>query len=208
MSNPLNKVTSQVEQLKTTGAFKKYRVISSPQGAWIEADGKKVLNFCSNNYLGLASHPQITEAAINAIKQYGVGTGAVRALSGNSVLHEQLEAELAKFKGTESVMVVQSGFVANLVAVQTLLDKEDIIISDELNHASIIDAVKLSQVQTKYVYLHNNISDLETKLKEAVEIQSNQKRADGKRQAEKGFRGSKARRRGSRKRGRNSQGRN
>ncbi len=179
MSNPLNKVTSQVEQLKTTGAFKKYRVISSPQGAWIEADGKKVLNFCSNNYLGLASHPQITEAAINAIKQYGVGTGAVRALSGNSVLHEQLEAELAKFKGTESVMVVQSGFVANLVAVQTLLDKEDIIISDELNHASIIDAVKLSQVQTKYVYLHNNISDLETKLKEAVEIQSNQKRADG-----------------------------
>lgn len=179
MNNPLEKIYSAVEQLKSTGAFKKYRVISSSQGSWIVADDKKVLNFCSNNYLGLASHPKVINAALEAIQKYGVGTGAVRALSGNSILHENLESSLAKFKKTESVIVVQSGFVANLVAVQTLVDKEDIVISDELNHASIIDAVRLSQVQTKFVYLHNDLSDLETRLKEAQEIRNTQKRADG-----------------------------
>lgn len=178
MNNPLEKVFSSVEQLKSTGTFKNYRIISSPQGSWIVADGKRVLNFCSNNYLGLASHPEVTKAAIDAINRLGIGTGAVRALSGNSVLHEQLESELANFKKTEAVMVVQSGFVANLVAVQTLVDKEDIVISDELNHASIIDAVRLSQVQTKFVYTHNDITDLENKIKEAKSIQSSQKRSD------------------------------
>lgn len=179
MSNPLDKIYQTVSDLQSSGAFKKYRIVSSPQDAWIIADEKKVLNFCSNNYLGLASHPRIRQAAKDAIDKYGVGTGAVRALSGNSVLHEELENKLAAFKKTEAVMVVQSGFVANLVAVQTLVDKEDIVISDELNHASIIDAVRLAQVQTKFVYLHNDLNDLELKIKEAKQIQSTQKRADG-----------------------------
>lgn len=179
MNNPMNKIETSVELLRTTGAFKNYRTISSPQGAWIVADGKNVLNFCSNNYLGLASDPQMIKASIAALNQYGVGTGAVRALSGNSILHETLELDLAKFKKTEAVMVVQSGFVANLIAVQTIIDKEDIVISDELNHASIIDAVKLSQAQTKYVYRHSDIADLEAKLKEANAVRESQKRLDG-----------------------------
>jgi len=179
MQNPLDKFTNQVQILKDTNAYKRYRVISSPQDTWFEADGQKVLNLCSNNYLGLASHPQVRQAAIAAIEKYGVGTGAVRALSGNSILHEQLEIALAGFKKTEAVMVVQSGFIANIIAVQTLLDKEDIVISDELNHASIIDAVKISQVQTKFIYPHNDTSVLEERLKEATAIRDSEKRTDG-----------------------------
>ena len=179
MQNPLDKFTNQIQTLKDTGALKHYRVVSSPQDAWFEVDGKKVLNLCSNNYLGLASHPEVRQAAIDAIQKYGVGTGAVRALSGNSLLHEQLETALATFKKTEAVLVVQSGFIANIVAVQTLLDKEDIVISDELNHASIIDAVKVSQVQTKFIYPHNNMAGLEEKLKEAGSIRETEKRTDG-----------------------------
>ncbi len=179
MTSPLDKIYAAVDQLKTTGSYKNYKTISSPQGPWFTVDGKKVLNLCSNNYLGLASHPQVTKAAIKAVQEYGVGTGAVRALSGNSILHEKLEKDLANFKKVESVMVVQSGFVANLIAVQTILDKEDIVISDELNHASIIDAVRLSQVQTKFVYAHNNMADLANKLIEAVTIRDTVKRADG-----------------------------
>ncbi len=179
MQNPLDKFTDQVQVLKDTNTLKHYRVVSSPQDVWFEVDGQKVLNLCSNNYLGLASHPRVRKAAIEAIEKYGVGTGAVRALSGNSILHEELEKQLADFKKTESVMVVQSGFIANIIAVQTLLDKEDIVISDELNHASIIDAVKVSQVQTKFIYPHNNVQGLEEKLKEATLIREKEKRTDG-----------------------------
>lgn len=179
MTDPLQKIYSAVDQMIENGSFKKYRVVSSPQGPWLVVDGKKVLNFCSNNYLGLAGHPKITEAAIQGVQQFGVGTGAVRALSGNYILHEELEASLATFKKTEAVMIVQSGFVANLIAVQTLVDKEDIVVSDELNHASIIDAVKLSQVQTKFIYLHNSLDSLREKLLEAVRIREDSKRTDG-----------------------------
>lgn len=178
MSEPIKKFSDQVRKLKEDGLFKKYRIVESPQGAWLKVDGKKVLNFCSNNYLGLAGDPRIKDAAIKAIEEYGVGTGAVRALSGNSILHEQLETLLATFKKTEAVMLAQSGFVANLIAVQTLVDKEDIVISDELNHASIIDAVRLAQVQTKYIYPHNDMSGLEDKLIEATKIVNEQKRSD------------------------------
>lgn len=178
MKNSLQKIYQLVDDLESSGSLKKYRVVSSPQDSWFIVDNKKVLNLCSNNYLGLASHPKIRKAAIAAIKKYGVGTGAVRALSGNSILHEELEIALAKFKGVEAVMLVQSGFVANLIAVQTLVDKEDIVISDELNHASIIDAVKLSQVQTKFIYPHNDLNGLEEKLKEA-KIMQKEKRSDG-----------------------------
>jgi glycine C-acetyltransferase len=179
MKDSLSKIYQAVEDLSSSGTLKKYRQISSPQGSWLTADGKHVLNLCSNNYLGLASNSKVKKASISAINKYGVGTGAVRALSGNSILHEKLEKSLAKFKKVEAVMLTQSGFVANLIAVQTLVDKEDIVISDELNHASIIDAVRLSQVQNKFVYLHNDLKSLEEKLKEAVPIQKKERRTDG-----------------------------
>lgn len=179
MQNSLKRVTQILEDLHQTNLYKKYRLVSSPQDSWFIVDGKKVLNFCSNNYLGLASDDRIKTAAIEAVQKYGVGTGAVRALSGNHTLHEELELALAKFKNTESVMITQSGFVANLIAVQTLIDKEDIVISDELNHASIIDAIRLSQVQTKLVYKHNDTHNLEEKLQEA-KISQQEKRSDDK----------------------------
>lgn len=178
MNDGLQKIYQAVDDLESSGLLKRYRVVSSPQGAWFTVDDKKVLNLCSNNYLGLASDSRLCESAISAIKRYGVGTGAVRALSGNSILHENLEVALAKFKKVEAVMLVQSGFVANLIAVQTLVDKEDIVISDELNHASIIDAVRLSQAQTKFIYSHNNLLSLEEKLIEAQKAQM-EKRSDG-----------------------------
>ncbi|EKD94092.1 MAG: hypothetical protein ACD_27C00041G0002 [uncultured bacterium] len=142
------------------------KVVESAQGAWIIVNGKRVLNLCSNNYLGLAGDPKIGQAAIGAIKKYGVGPGAVRALSGNSILHEELETRLAKFKHTEAALVVQGGYIANLVAIQTLMGKEDIVISDELNHASIIDAIRLAGIKNKFIYKHNEMADLEAKLKE------------------------------------------
>ncbi|KKU45296.1 8-amino-7-oxononanoate synthase [Candidatus Collierbacteria bacterium RIFOXYD1_FULL_46_26] len=142
------------------------KVVESAQGAWIIVNGKRVLNLCSNNYLGLAGDPKIGQAAIGAIKKYGVGPGAVRALSGNSILHEELETRFAKFKHTEAALVVQGGYIANLVAIQTLMGKEDIVISDELNHASIIDAIRLAGIKNKFIYKHNEMADLEAKLKE------------------------------------------
>ncbi len=175
----MTRYQSDLEQLRSAGAIKHYRQVSSPQGAWIKVDGSKVLNLCSNNYLGLANHPKVTKAAIKAIEKYGVGTGAVRALSGNSILHEKLETELASFKGCQSAFVVQSGFIANIVAVQTLLDKEDIVISDELNHASIIDAVRIAQVENKFIYTHNDMKSLEEKLLQASKLKETP-RADGR----------------------------
>lgn len=178
MKDSLNKIYQNVDDLISSGSLKKYRVVSSSQGSWLTVEGKRVLNLCSNNYLGLASNKKVSLAAINAIKKYGVGTGAVRALSGNSILHEKLEIALAKFKNVDAVMLAQSGFVANLIAIQTLVDKEDIVISDELNHASIIDAIKISQVQTKFIYPHNDLKGLEEKLIEAQKLQK-EKRSDG-----------------------------
>lgn len=142
------------------------RVVESPQGAWIVVNGKKVLNLCSNNYLGLAGDQRVRKASIAAIEKYGVGPGAVRALSGNTKLHEELESKLARFKHTEAALVVQGGYIANLVAIQTLMTKEDIVVSDELNHASIIDAIRLAGIKNKFIYKHNDMTDLEAKLKE------------------------------------------
>lgn len=149
------------------------RVVESPQGAWIVVNGKKVLNFCSNNYLGLAGDLEIGKAAMAAIEKYGVGPGAVRALSGNTQMHEELELKLARYKHSEAAFVVQGGYMANLVAIQTLMTKEDIVVSDELNHASIIDAIRLAGIKNKYIYKHNDMVDLETKLKEIGETDKN-----------------------------------
>jgi glycine C-acetyltransferase len=142
------------------------RVVESAQGAWLVVNGKRVLNLCSNNYLGLAGDMRIREATKEAIDKYGVGPGAVRALSGNTKMHVELEASLAKFKHSEAALVVQGGYMANLVAIQTIMTKEDIVVSDELNHASIIDAIRLAGIKNKFIYKHNDMADLESKLKE------------------------------------------
>lgn len=170
MNDPLTNYYKTIENMKAKGLFTPVRVLESPQGPWVTIDGKKLLNFCSNNYLGLAQDTRIRNAAIKAIKKYGVGAGAVRPISGNLKLHMEAEKALAKFKGAEAAFLLPGGFIANIVAIATIVGKEDIVISDELNHASIIDAIKLAQVKQKFIYKHNDMTDLERVLIEAKKI--------------------------------------
>src|SRR3990172_5522530 len=137
-------ITDELSSLKGQGLYNTIRVLGSPQGAWLVVDGKRVLNFCSNNYLGLANHPRILAAAKAAMDKYGLGPAAVRSIAGTMELHLELERRLAAFKGAEACITFQSGFMANLAAVAALVGKEDVIFSDELNHASIIDGCRLS----------------------------------------------------------------
>ncbi len=159
-----------IESMKEKGLYTPVRVLESPQGSWITIDGKKVLNFCSNNYLGFAQDKRLVNAVIKAVKKYGVGAGAVRPISGNLKLHMEAEKALAKFKGAEAAFLLPGGFIANIVAIATIVGKEDIVISDELNHASIIDAIKLAQVKNKFIYKHNDMAELEMRLKEANKL--------------------------------------
>jgi len=161
----LDWVTKELAGLKEQGLYNNIRTLSSPQGAWLTVDGKNVLNFCSNNYLGLANHPKIVEAAREATKKYGVGPGAVRTIAGTMDLHVQLEQRLAKFKGAEDVITFQSGFTANLGTIPALVGKEDVIFSDRLNHASIIDGCRLSGAKI-IAYEHNDAGALEDAIKE------------------------------------------
>ncbi|MFV1859074.1 MAG: glycine C-acetyltransferase [Anaerolineales bacterium] len=137
-------ISDEIADLRTTGLFTQIRTIESPQGAWLVVDGQKVLNFCSNNYLGLANHPRLVMAAKTALDHYGVGPAAVRTIAGTMDLHLKLESRLAAFKGVEAALTFQSGFNANLAAIPALVGKGDGIYSDELNHASIIDGSRLS----------------------------------------------------------------
>ncbi len=162
--NHLSFIQEELQELKEKGLYKNIKTIESPQGAWVQIKGKKVLNFCSNNYLGLANHPRINQAAKEAIDHYGVGPGAVRTIAGTMDLHHQLENKLAEFKRVEACISVQSGFKANLSAIPSLVGKGDTIISDELNHASIIDGCRLSRANIE-VYGHNNLEELEALLK-------------------------------------------
>ncbi len=152
-------------------------VIASGEGAWLTINGVKKLNFCSSHYLGFAVNEDLKKAAIAGIEEYGLGTG-YRTLAGNHTLHIQLEEALARFKKAEDAIVLTGGYMSNCAAIQTIIGKEDIVISDELNHASIIDAVRLSQVKNKFVYKHADMADLEAKLKEAADIAKNPK-SDG-----------------------------
>ncbi|HEX6269298.1 MAG TPA: glycine C-acetyltransferase [Anaerolineales bacterium] len=161
----LDWLTQEIESLKEQGLYNRIRTISSAQGAWLTVDGKNVLNFCSNNYLGLANHPKIVEAAREATKKYGVGPAAVRSIAGTMDLHVQLEQRLAKFKGAEDVITFQSGFNANLGTISALVGKEDVIFSDRLNHASIIDGCRLSGAKI-VAYEHNDPGALEDAIKE------------------------------------------
>jgi glycine C-acetyltransferase len=161
----LDWLQQEIDGLKEQGLYNRIRTIGSPQGAWLTVDGKNVLNFCSNNYLGLANHPKIVEAAKEATKNYGVGPAAVRSIAGTMDLHVQLEQRLAKFKGAEDVITFQSGFNANLGTISALVGKEDVIFSDRLNHASIIDGCRLSGAKI-VAYEHNDPGALEDAIKD------------------------------------------
>ncbi|HAV78723.1 MAG TPA: 8-amino-7-oxononanoate synthase [Anaerolineae bacterium] len=161
----LDWLTQEIDGLKEQGLYNHIRTIGSPQGAWLTVDGKNVLNFCSNNYLGLANHPKLVEAAKEATKKYGVGPAAVRSIAGTMDLHVQLEQRLAKFKGAEDVITFQSGFTANLGTIPALVGKGDVIFSDRLNHASIIDGCRLSGAKI-VAYEHNDAGALEDAIKE------------------------------------------
>ena len=146
------------------------RIVSSGQGSHLTIGGRPYLNFCSSHYLGFAEEPRLKKAAQEAIELYGLGTG-YRTLAGTHALHIELEDKIARFKNTEAAVTFTSAYAANASAVQTILGKEDIVVSDQLNHASIIDAVKVSGVQTKFAYKHSDMGDLEAKLVEASELQ-------------------------------------
>jgi glycine C-acetyltransferase len=157
-------IKQEIDNLQQQGLYNRIRTIGSPQGAWLVVDGKRVLNFCSNNYLGLANHPGIDAAAKKAIDAMGVGPGAVRSIAGTMTLHVELEKRLAAFKGVEAAITFQSGFTANLATIPALVSKEDVIFSDRLNHASIIDGCRLSGAKI-IAYEHNDTASLEEQIK-------------------------------------------
>ena len=165
MSNKLQWIQEELQKLKDAGLYNRIRTLSSPQGAWLVVDGKQVLNFCSNNYLGLANHPKIVQAVQEAVKRYGVGPAAVRSIAGTMDLHLELERRMAAFKGVEACITFQSGFTANLGTIPAIVGKEDAIFSDELNHASIIDGCRLSGAKI-IRYRHCDAQDLERVLQE------------------------------------------
>src|SRR5437763_8229763 len=160
-------VSQTLEEIKSQGLFKTERIITSPQDAHIAiAGGKRVLNMCANNYLGLADHPALIAAAKEALDTHGFGMASVRFICGTQDIHKQLEAALTKFLGTEETILYPSCFDANGGLFETLLSEKDAVISDELNHASIIDGIRLCKAQ-RFRYKHNDMHDLEAKLKEA-----------------------------------------
>jgi len=165
MTDKLAWIDEELSNLRKTGFYNAIRTIGSAQGAWLVVDGKKVLNFCSNNYLGLANHPQMVSAAKAAMDKYGVGPGAVRTIAGTMDLHLELEKRMANFKHVESAIVFQSGFSANGATIPALVGKEDIIFSDELNHASIIDGSRLSSAKIVR-YKHCDPISLESVIRE------------------------------------------
>lgn len=168
MSTKLAWIEAELARLKEQGLYNTIRTLSSPQGAWLEVDGERVLNFCSNNYLGLANHPRLRKAAKVAIDQMGIGPAAVRSIAGTTALHLELERKLAEFKGVEAALTFQSGFNANIAVIPALVGKGDLIFSDALNHASIIDGCRLSRASI-VAYEHNNVDDLRRKIVETTE---------------------------------------
>ena len=165
------RIASELAEIESAGLFKKERVITSEQGPEIVVNGKKVLNFCANNYLGLSSHPDVIKAAHKAIDTHGYGMSSVRFICGTQDIHKELEKKLADFLGTEDTILYAAAFDANGGVFEPLFGEEDAIISDALNHASIIDGVRLCKAQ-RFRYEHNNMADLEAKLKESANCRS------------------------------------
>ena len=161
----LRYLTEQLDDLKARGTYFKLRVLDDEQEAVCTYDGKRVINLASNNYLGLTTHPRLREAALEATRKFGVGSGAVRTIAGTMKIHMELEEKIARFKNVEACVVFQSGFTANAGTVSSILGKEDFILSDELNHASIIDGARLSKAKIK-VFRHKDVAHCEELLKE------------------------------------------
>lgn len=159
-------ILEELKVLKERALIREYRTVEGQEGPYIQINGKSYLSFCSNNYLGLANHSKIKQAAIDAINQYGWGTGASRLVSGNTPLHQELEKKIAEFKCTEAALLFPTGYMANLGAIYTLVGKGDIVIGDKLNHASIVDGCHQSGA-TFRIYPHNNVSQLESLLQKA-----------------------------------------
>jgi glycine C-acetyltransferase len=162
-TNPLSYLTEQLNDLKAKGTHFHLRVLDDEQAPVCTFDGKKVINLASNNYLGLTTHPKLREAALEAARKYGVGSGAVRTIAGTMKIHMELEERIARFKNVEACVVFQSGFTANAGTVSAILGKEDFIVSDELNHASIIDGARLSRAKI-LVFRHKDVAHAEEKL--------------------------------------------
>jgi glycine C-acetyltransferase len=169
--NLVQRIAAELSEIKNAGLSKTERIIASPQGIEIKVEGKTVLNFCANNYLGLSSHPQVIEAAKKAIDYRGYGMSSVRFICGTQDIHKELEKKISQFLGTEDTILYAAAFDANGGVFEPLFNEQDAIISDALNHASIIDGVRLCKAQ-RFRYEHNNMADLETKLKEAAGCRS------------------------------------
>jgi glycine C-acetyltransferase len=167
-NNRTNWIQDEIDRLKEAGLFNTIRTIDSPMDAWVKIDGRSLLNFCANNYLGLANHPRLRGAAQKAIDEYGVGPGAVRTIAGTMSLHIALEKRLAAFKKAEACITFQSGFTANLATIPALVGKNDVIFSDELNHASIIDGCRLSRAKVVR-YAHADVDDLRRQIEATTE---------------------------------------
>ena len=169
--NFVTRVASELEEIKNAGLYKSERIIASPQGAEILVNGKTVINFCANNYLGLSSHPAVIEAAHKTLDERGYGMSSVRFICGTQDIHKELEQKISQFLGTEDTILYAAAFDANGGVFEPLFNEQDAIISDALNHASIIDGVRLCKAQ-RYRYEHNNMEDLENKLIDAQHLRS------------------------------------
>jgi glycine C-acetyltransferase len=167
-ANPLGFLADEIEELKRQNLYRPMRVLSSPQAAEVVVDGAELISLSSNNYLGLATHPKLKEAAIAATRDFGAGSGAVRTIAGNMTIHERLETELAEFKHVEAVLTFQSGFTANTGVIPVVTGENDLIVSDALNHASIIDGMRMSKAP-RVVFPHKDTAALRELLREARE---------------------------------------
>jgi len=184
MNQELQKwLSSSIDDLKTQNLYKVPRILESPAGGRVKMNGKEVVNLSSNNYLGLANHPKVRQAALEAIEKWGVGAGAVRWIGGTMSVHQEFEEKLAKFKHTEAALVFTGGFTANSGCIPAVVTNKDVIISDELNHASIIDGVRLGSASYKksegYVYEHKNMDQLEEILKKTQSFEKRMIITDG-----------------------------
>src|SRR4051795_8090202 len=165
--NPLAFLGEELDDLRSRHLYRPLRVMTSAQGPIVSVDERRLISLSSNDYLGLTHHPRLREAALRAVEDFGAGSGAVRTIAGTMSLHEDLERELAEFKGTEATLTFQSGFTANTGVIPTITGEQDLIVSDALNHASIIDGMRLSKAPRK-VFPHKDVAALDTILAEAV----------------------------------------
>ncbi|TMW73284.1 glycine C-acetyltransferase [Alteribacter natronophilus] len=168
----------ELQNMKGEGTFRSLVPLESDQGAKVVIDGREMIQLSSNNYLGLTGHPKMKKAAIEAVEKYGAGTGSVRTIAGTFTMHEEFERKLAEFKHTEATLVLQSGFTANQAILSSILTKDDVVISDELNHASIIDGIRLTKAARK-IYKHVDLESLEEALKESADYRKRLVVTDG-----------------------------